>query len=186
MKLPIFKAVGATFAYVIANLLTVIQILWLPMAVYFGLNFWTGPMLTEMQLDLADIDGAEDPEFIFQVIGNAMTVLGIVVLGFLVLYLMMYAGIYRHLLRGERPSLPFYFRFGADELRLIGAAIVLSLLMLALYIGLIVAAVAAAGAGAVVGETFGGILAALIGFVGICLFFVAWHTAQPGVSGSCG
>lgn len=142
MKLPVFKAVGATYSLVFGNLITCIQIVWLPLAIFYGAIYWFAlkilPLIPGLIHEIATIKaqgGPTDPEQIpmsvLLLFGPLVHAYAIGMLLMLLVFAIITAGLLRFVMRGQRPRLPFYLGFGADELRLIGTWFLLVLLVVA-------------------------------------------------------
>lgn len=100
-RLPVFRAIAATFAFFLENWVDLLRIAWLPQLVQM--------LLARV---LASVPGGP---LLLLVIGLATNAL-------------VAAGILKLVLRGEKPSQPFYLAFGSEELRLIGTWCVIVLL----------------------------------------------------------
>ena len=134
MKLKVFKAFAATWAFLVQHGLNVLKIIWLPVALQIAAYYALMPgVLMEYTMLGANppADGAEAwtrlaphiPPFAgFLLVACVTTVI-------------LYAGLTRLTVRGEKPKLPFLLSWGADEWRLLaGWAIIL-----ALFVGVVVA-----------------------------------------------
>jgi hypothetical protein len=125
VKLPVFRSVGATFAFVIDNWLTLLVIVWVPFllitALTIGFGAWVSAASSDLMTRSSVVSYAEAQGFssLTLWLNNA---LGIVT-GLITL--MLTAGILRLVIREERPSMPFYLRWGSDEWNLLGTAVVL-------------------------------------------------------------
>lgn len=125
MKLPVFRAVGATFGFLIDNWLTILVIVWLPLLLTAGLTMAFGAYVATTSADLMsrayEVSYAE-AQGIASLVGwlnNALSVVSGLI------SLMLVAGILRFVIRDERPSMPFYLRWGSDEWNLLGTTVVL-------------------------------------------------------------
>jgi hypothetical protein len=138
MKLPVFKAFGASFAVVFGHFGEMLKILWLPLALLLGAGYWFAGQtfrysrhIMEMQLP----GGPVDPHQMMQEVFHELGWTGLILLADIILIPMMFAGILRFIIRGERAKGLFYLRFGGDELRILITFILQALLFCALYIG---------------------------------------------------
>jgi len=176
MRLPVFKAVGASFSYIITHFLTIMKIAWLPMLAMFAVQLLVMPDLFDAQLQMLDVDPNADPATVFENMGPMMAASGKIYLAMAIFYPMIIAGLLRHLIRGEAPSLPFYLSYGASELRIVGSTMLLILLFFLVYIvGAIAMAVIIAVLG-LLGGALGGAGSAVAG-VGSMIVMVAWIAA---------
>lgn len=174
MTLPVFKAFFATLGYLGAHFFTIVRILWLPMLLVMGVNWLYMSATIDLQSELMafgdeGVDPSAAPSFPVEAVGAIFLSVGLLYLAMAILYPMMFAGVLRHLVRGEAPKLPFYVRFGGDEFRILLAFIMVIALtsivglvgMLALFIIGFIAAV--------LSEAVGGILMVVL----FLAFFVA-------------
>jgi len=142
VKLPVFKAFGATYSLVLGNLFTCIQIVWLPLAIlYAGFYFIADklfPIIVALVRTMPEkgADAAEVmPVAILHLLAPLLQWQGVIFLAGLVLTAMMAAGLLKFAVRGEKPSLPFYLGFGGAELGLILTWILVFIILMAVYIG---------------------------------------------------
>lgn len=179
MKLPVRKAIGATFAYFIAELATVIRIVWAPLLLMGVALAIATPRYLQAVLAISDLGPQPDPNDVLPLVGPMFASLGLMSLIFALGYPMIFSGVMRHVIRGEAPRLPFYLNFGADELRVLGTYILVGLMTGLVYmVGAIGAAAVSAifgalgaitGAKALVGL---GSLIIMVAFLGALLWFV--------------
>ena len=133
MRFPVFKAFAAGLAYIFTQFLTLLRILWLPALLMMAINFALLPTVMEAQLAMLEIDPEADPAAVFETMGPMFKTMGIMYLAAAIFYPMMMAGVLRHVTRGEAPRLPFYLRFGGDEIRIILATIIFFILSTVIY-----------------------------------------------------
>ncbi|WDI30351.1 hypothetical protein PUV54_10310 [Hyphococcus flavus] len=160
MRFPVFKALGASFAYLGAHFLTFLKLVWLPAALLTGVMAYAMPQMMDAQMQMLAIEESGDPNEIFSVLGPIAKTSGLIFLASLVLYPMLIAGVLKHIIRGDAPRMPFYLSFGGDELRLLLAYILLivivSIVAIAAMLGMtVLIAVLSVAAGAVPGEIAG-------------------------------
>jgi len=141
MKLPVFKAIGMTFAFVAQHWLDLVKIMWLPMAVLFGVMVFFLPGYMQTTLSLMELGSQPDPEQALAAVSAMLPLMLLIMLVSIAVYLIVFAGILKLLIHGEKPSLPFYIGFGSDELRLLGTGA----LYVVIFIGLEIAVGLAAG-----------------------------------------
>lgn len=143
MKLPVFKAVGMTFAFVFGKLGDVIRILWLPYLILTAASMWFIYKLVPFALTLLDMNFNEkpDPQQVFAAIQPLVAPCGVLLLASLIFMPMMYAGLLRFLVKGERPGGVFYLRFGKDEWNVLLTYIVI--LLISIGVGIVFGAIEA-------------------------------------------
>lgn len=142
MKFPVFKAFGATYSFVFGNLITCIQIVWLPLAILFAGFYFIAdklfPIIVALIRTMPDkgADAAEVmPVAILHLLAPLLQWQGIIFLGGLLLMSIIVAGLLRFAVRGERPSLPFYLGFGGAEIGIIVTWVLVFVILMAVYIG---------------------------------------------------
>jgi hypothetical protein len=189
MKLPVFKAFGATYSFVFGNLFACIRIIWLPLAIlYAGFYFVAGtifPIIIQLLWTIPeDPDDAVlvMPQALLHLLGPLAQWEGLAILAVLVLMAIISAGLLRFVIRGERPRLPFYLGFGGAEISLILTWILVALLFLALYVALMMLVAAASIGVAMVAKP----LVALVAFVGIlaCIIIFIWFALRLSLAGA--
>jgi hypothetical protein len=134
MKLKVFKAFAATWAFLFQHALDVLRIIWLPVVLQVAAYYALMPGFL-METSMMGADPPADG-------GEAWTRLAPHILPFLgfllvacVTTIILYAGLTRLIVRGEKPKLPFLLSWGADEWRLLAGWTII----LALFVGVIVA-----------------------------------------------
>ncbi len=168
MKLPIGRAVSATFAFVLQNWLEILRIVWAPFAIFMTIWLIIGPRYMSLNTEMMLVD-PEDTEAVMTIIGQILPLMGLLLLLSFVFYAVLIAGILKLVIRGERPSMPFYLGFGADEWRLLGTWVLLFLIALGIQI---LAMVAAGVFGAVAAFVPG--VGPLLAFAGGLAIFIAF------------
>lgn len=139
MRLPIFKAFGATIGLVTARFGTLVQIAWLPMLAMSAVSAWFLWNLLPALSGLLQLSEHSRPEDVAAAVGPLFLPVLLVFAVALVFMPMLFAGLLRYIVRGERPPGPFYLHFGGDELRTLGtyAGIVLINLGIAMVLAMI-------------------------------------------------
>ncbi|MCB2114186.1 MAG: hypothetical protein R3C42_01275 [Parvularculaceae bacterium] len=177
MKLPVFKTVGASFSYIIAHFLTIVKIAWLPVLAMLAVQLLVMPDLFDAQQKMMDIDPNADPAAAFEHMRPMAAAAGKIYLAMAIFYPMVFTGLLRHVILGESPRLPFYFAFGAGELRIIGSTLLLlGLFTLVYFVGVVALAAIIAVLGMLAG-VLGAAGASVAGVVGAALMF-AWIVAM--------
>jgi hypothetical protein len=124
LKLPVLKAVAATFAFVLQNWRTLLQIVWLPFLLMTALSIFTTLIYNSRVTEFL-ATGRNSPADV----QAFMTETGLLTFALAVpsslLGLMLTSGILRFVIRGDRPSAPFYLRWGRDEWSLLGTCAIL-------------------------------------------------------------
>jgi hypothetical protein len=155
-KVPVLSTVSRTYGFLLGDIITVLQVAWLPMLLATGVNYYYG-----QQLDPALL-AKGGPEAAMQA-GAVGFGIGIVSL---LANIMVMVALLRVVMFGQRPSAPFHLWFGMTELRVLLVYVLLTVALIAailaggLVLGLAGAAAAAAGGGAI------------IGLIAVVLFFV--------------
>lgn len=171
--LPVLKAIGAVFAFMLHHWRDVVRIAWAPVAVLVVGGFLIG-------LGLAGVQSGQitTPEEAIAAVSAGMPLLVGAMLLNVYVFLVIYAGLLKLLIRGERPKLPFYLGFGADEQRLLGSFLLVVFILFGIYLGAAVVAGIIAGLASALTGSNGrpsmDVEILLVGFVlGACLWFAA-------------
>lgn len=120
MKLPVFKAFGATVGLVTGRFATLVEIAWLPMLVMSGVTAWLLLNLIPTLTNLLSLSEQSRPEDVAAALSPFVLPMFVVFAVALVFMPMLFAGLLRYIVRGERPSSHFYLHFGGDELKVLG------------------------------------------------------------------
>jgi hypothetical protein len=154
LKLLVFKAIAMTFAFIAANAIEILKIIWLPTALFVGVFGVLLPNYGQALIAPSTLGTDATPEQVgeaFATVVPAMLVMGLISAAY---YLVVFAGVLKLVIHGEKPKLPFYLGFGGDELRLLGTWVLYLLIFIGAYfvVGLVAAmvggaALAIAGAG---------------------------------------
>jgi hypothetical protein len=134
MNFPVFKAFSAGLAYIVAHFFTIVKILWLPTLLLMAVQVYLMPSMIDAQVQLGGMEQGGDPTAMFAAMGPMMRTTALLYVAMAILYPMMIAGLLRHVIRGEAPRLPFYLWFGADELRIVAAFLLL--IIMAIILGI--------------------------------------------------
>lgn len=169
MKLPVFKALGASLSYIGAHFFTLIKILWLPSLLLTGAMAYVMPTVMDAQMQLIAVEETGDPADVLAVLGPIFKSSGLMYLAAAIFYPMIMAGVLKHVIRGDAPRLPFYLQYGGDELRLLLAYILIIIIsvvaVIAGFLGFgVLSAVLGIALGAVSPEA-AGIVIFLLGLV---------------------
>lgn len=180
MKFPVMKALGATVAYLAGHAVGLLKALWLPTLLVIAATCAIMPSYLDQAIRVMGLGPNPDPNEALALVGPMMKSIGLLLLTFAVLYPMLIVGSLRHIVRGDEQKLPFYVGFGGDELRVLGAYVLMfimvfiSYLMFALVIGVV------AGVLTLVSPIFGAV-GGLVGFVG-GLVALLWFVARISVT----
>ena len=120
MKLPLFRVLAASLAYGVGNAGLLLRILWLPALVSLAAQAILMPSVLDAQIEAMRqaIGGGED-EAAAAVASSTFPQMAIMSVVSGLCSLIMMVGVTKHVVRGEAPRWPFYFAFGADDLRII-------------------------------------------------------------------
>lgn len=146
-KVPVLSTVSRTYGFVIGDIVTILQVAWLPTLIAAGISYYYG-----QQLDPALVTKG-GPEAAMQAGGLGFAIAVVALLA----NIMVMVALLRVVMFGQRPSAPFHLWFGMTELRvllvyvLLGVALTAAILASALVLGLVGAAAASAGGGAIIG-----------------------------------
>jgi hypothetical protein len=148
MNFPVTKAFAATLAYLSSHALYLLKVLWLPAALLTAAMAYALPSLFEATSALIEIDEDADPQVAMAALGAFSSPMLIVLIASTLFNPMLIVASLKHLVRGEKIATPFYLGFGVDELRVVGAFILLMLMLTVITIvgGLGVGVVAAIAA----------------------------------------
>ena len=161
MKLPVFTAFGASISYIAAHFLTLVRIAWLPALLMMAAMVYFMPSMLDAQISMAALEreGAVDQAAVFAALGQSMKATGFVYLAAAIFYPMLFAGVLRHVMRGEAPRmLPFYLWFGADEFRVLIAYILLIVMFVIAGFAGVLGVMVAGLVTTLVSQTAGGVL----------------------------
>ena len=129
MKFPVIKAFSATLAYLARHAVDLLKALWLPTLLLIVLQFYAlAPMLGALSSIVALGDNP-DPAEAVALLGDFAKWGGVLMVGSAIVMPMMTVASLTHLIRGEESRLPFYFRYGGDELRVLAAYVLLTLMV---------------------------------------------------------
>lgn len=148
MKFPALKAFGATFAYLARHGVDLVKALWLPAALLVALQLYALPPMFASLSSLLQLGDNPDPEQAAAALGPIAKWCFVLLVGSAIAYPMMTAASLKHVVRGESQSLPFYLRYGGDELRILAGYALLSVMVIVITIvgGLAVTVLALAAA----------------------------------------
>jgi hypothetical protein len=129
MQFPALKAFAATFAYLSSHAFYLAKALWLPAALLTAAMAYALPSLFEAMSVMIGIEQDADPQEAMAAIGALSSPLLIVLLASALFQPMLIVASLKHLIRGEKIKAPFYIGFGADELRVVGAFLLLTVMV---------------------------------------------------------
>jgi hypothetical protein len=144
MKFPVIKAFSATFAYLARHGVDLAKALWLPAALAIAIQLYAMPPLFSSLASMVALGDNPDPAQAAPILGAFGKWIFILLVGSAIAYPMMAVASLRHIVRGDRLTMPFYLRFGGDELRILAAYVLLSLMIIVITIvgGLAASAIA--------------------------------------------
>ncbi|NWG91594.1 MAG: hypothetical protein HXY21_03680 [Parvularculaceae bacterium] len=144
MKFPVLKAVSATIAYLAQHAIDLAKALWLPTLLLVALQFYAMSPLFDAFAALLKLGPNPEPAAAAGVLADIGKWTLVLMAGSAIAVPMAAAASLRHVVRGDRLSLPFYLQYGGDELRILAAQILLSLMiLLIMLVGGLAAAVVA-------------------------------------------
>jgi hypothetical protein len=167
MSLPIFRAAGATYAFVFGNIPNLLRVLWLPALLVGAVFAWIfRDLFPIFQMHIPLGGSEEDALELMQRLAPLLRWGNVIQIGIFLVGVIASAGLLKPILRGEWTKWPFYFQLGLDEGRLVLALFIAYVVQLLFIAVSVVIAVIAVGLIAVVvpsKETFP--LSFLIAFV---------------------
>ena len=165
MRFRVLRAFAATFAYLAGRMAPLLKAMWLPALILSGLQIYAAPALLGALADFAVLGPNPDPETATAAISRLGGAMIFYLVAGLIFFPMLTVASLRHIIRGEELSLPFYFNFGPDETRIMGANFLFNLMVIVvalvadLVVGVFIAAASFAGqAAAGVVKSVGSIL----------------------------
>ncbi len=167
-KLPVFKAVGTTLAFVLEHWLDLLKIMWLPLVLVILLSAAVAPAYMQGVMAVGQ-SGGSDPEQALAAMSATLPMALLLMLVSIAAYLIIFAGILKLVILGEKPSLPFYLGFGSDEWRLLGTWALQILIFIGAELVLTIA-VTVAGAVAVNIPGAGVVILLVLSFAGLAAF----------------
>ncbi|MEQ8935936.1 MAG: hypothetical protein RIE56_09125 [Amphiplicatus sp.] len=168
-KLPVFTAFFAALAYLAAHALTLLKIMWLPALALIAALAALMPSVLDAQLTAAGGESA-DPATVLAAMGAMFKSMGLLYLVMAIVYPMMIAGVLKHIVRGETPTLPLYLGYAGDELRVLGSIVLVIIMTVIVYVVGVLAIVALGLGLSAVSPALGGILGFVAALVFICAF----------------
>jgi hypothetical protein len=165
MRFSVLKAFAATFAYLARHWLLLLKAMWLPALLVAGLQLYAAPALLGAMAEFVLLGPNPDPEVAAAAFSHLAGAMIFYLLAGFVFFPMLAVASLRHIIRGEETRLPFYFNYGADETRIMGANFLFNLMVvviavvadLAIGVVLAVASIAGPAAGGAV-RSVGGLL----------------------------
>ena len=168
MKLPVLKAFGATLAYLARHAPTLFAAMWLPALMLIAGSAYAMPQYMESMMEFSNADPAAGipsfpPEFFRS--------MGIMMGAGALFYPMLTVASLRHLVRGDELKAPFYFSFGGDEIRVIAAYLLFTLMFAAAYIVFLLGFLAVTLVLSLLSKMVAGVVAALGAVAGLAALF---------------
>jgi hypothetical protein len=168
MRFPVFKTIGETFAFMGANLLDLLRILWAPALLMAVVQMLVMPRYFDKMTAFMALGSEPDPTLLMQAAGALLPDMALMLAFDLVAYPVLFAGILKLALLDQRPPRVGYIGFGLEELRIIGTwALVFIIIFGLVLLGQIIGGAAramgqlAGAAGQAVGIVLDGALLAL-------------------------
>jgi hypothetical protein len=180
MKFPVFKAFSATLAYLAQHAVTLVQGLWLPTLLLIAGMAAIMPDYIDGVIAISSLGPRPDPAEAAALLGPMFKSIGLLLLIGAVLYPMLIVASLRHLVRGDQLKAPFYLGFGGDELRVLGAYVLIIILTVVVYLVFALGFGALAAVLAMISPAAAGFGAIAIGFIGLVSIF--WFMARISVT----
>lgn len=171
MKFPVFKAFGATLAYLGRHGLDLFKAMWAPALLLMAAMAYAMPQYMETAMTFSEIEpGAGVPSLPPEFFRS----MGVIFGASMLFFPMLMAASLRHLVRGDTLKAPFYLSFGGDEIRLIAAYVLFFLMFFAVYIVFILGILVVAFALSLVSKGLAGVVTAIgaVGGLGAFLWFL--------------
>lgn len=184
MKLPVFKAVAMTFAFVAANAVDLIKIVWLPIVAVIAVMAGLLPAYMRSMMD-ASTASPSDPQSAMAAFAAMAPMFLLMFIMSIAFYLVVFTGILKLVIHGEKPRLPFYIGFGADELRLLGTWMLMLVIFIGAYLGMAIV-IGASSFAAMSSPMVGGILVlvmTVVSLVAFCWLMLRMSLATPATIG---
>lgn len=182
MRFPIMKAFGATIAYLAQHAVDLVKALWLPVLLLMAAMATIMPDYLDSAAALLALGANPDPNAMVSAAAPLIRAGAILMLASAVFYPMMIVAALRHVVRGDRQKMPFYLGFGGDELRTLGAYVLLFVMLFLAYLVFVLALFVIGGVFALISPAAAGIgamIAAIAGLVGFCWFVARLSVMFP-------
>lgn len=161
MKLPVIRAFSAGLALFFSKAAEFFKALWLPALIMLAAMVFIMPRYLEISTNIASLDPQGDPKQILAAMAPMAKYMGLLYLAMAIFYPMMAAGVLKYVIRGNRLSLPFYLRFGRDELNILISVILLFVMLAIAYVAGAIAVLALAATAAVIAPKIAAFLSPL-------------------------
>ncbi|HXI86273.1 MAG TPA: hypothetical protein VNH64_02355 [Parvularculaceae bacterium] len=146
MKLPVIKGFAAGFAYLFTHFIDIIKGLWLPVLLLQAALIYVMPHYLGPVMQMHSVSDHPDPQAALAALRPVLGWGFLLFLSTIIFYPMMQASVLKPLVRGEKPSLPFYLQYGGDEFRLLFTLVLFVIMMIVVglvsWLGALVSAVA--------------------------------------------
>lgn len=137
MKFPVIKAFGATIAYLAQHAVDLLKALWLPVTLLVGVQLYAmTPFLAAASswMELASSSAALGKTPLPPESAPVLAEFGkwglILMAGSAIAYPMMTVASLRHVVRGDALKSPFYLRYSGDELRVLAAYVLITIMII--------------------------------------------------------
>lgn len=130
MRFPVLKAFSATFAYLARHAIDLLKALWLPAVLIVALQLYALPPLFSSLASMVALGEHPEPSEAAAVLGQIGKWTLILLAGSALLFPMMTVASLIHIVRGDERRAPFYFQYGGDELRVLAAYVIFSMMIL--------------------------------------------------------
>lgn len=187
MKLPVLKAFFAGFALFFGKPGELLKALWLPALLLLAILSVIMPHYLAATLQFSSAELKPDPENVIAAMAPLFKYLSFLYLTMAIFYPMMSAGNLKYIIRGDALRLPFYLRYGIDEIRILITAVLLMVMATLAYLTGRLALLVPAAIGALGGAVGAGLLtmAAAAAFsVAMIWFLLRMSVALPAAIGA--
>jgi hypothetical protein len=132
-RLPVFRAFAATFAIIAERWLDILRIALLPAVVATALTYVLVPQVLNAVLQMPPPGDTPDPGAVGAAAQTMLLSILALAAASAVLNAIVFAGLLKLVLRGDRPKTPVYLGFGREELMLLGTWGLLVLILMAVF-----------------------------------------------------
>ncbi len=132
MRFPIVKAFSATVAYLARHWPDLLKALWLPALLLVALQLYAMPPLFAAISTMIGLGDNPEPAAAAAALGELAKWLLVLSAGSAIAFPMLTVASLVHFVRGDMNNRLFYFRYGGDELRVLAAYLLMSVMIFAI------------------------------------------------------
>lgn len=130
MGFPVIRAFSATFAYLMRHGADLLKALWLPVGLIVALQLYVMPSFFSSLSSIIALGENPEPSEAASALGDLAKWGLVLTAGSAIAYPMITVASLRHVVRGDELKAPFYLRYGGDELRVLAAYILISIMVI--------------------------------------------------------